>query len=331
MGGYVARVRNDELPGSGTEFDLLVDSVATRWREVDPLLPAPTRPRKSTYPLLTVSDEAGRPVATGTMRYSWYQPGEIGRTWGMPDQHWLTPIVGGPDPGRALDSLLSSWREQLQQLPTGTGSESAAQLTWPARDVLGVPALQAHGLQPYSVLAARERRRGVPPSLPPRDVTIRLADSQDLPQIVSLLMEEHRYEEFFGGVFIQPETPEQTRRVAARALSRSPSWVWLAERRGRPVGLVWVSPPDRARWAAPLVRAAPAAHIGYGVVAEEERGRGIGTALISEAHQALDAHNVQVTVLNYAMMNPLSGPFWNRMGYRPVWTTWEVRPALALR
>ncbi|MFD0802689.1 GNAT family N-acetyltransferase [Streptomonospora algeriensis] len=331
MGGYVARVRNDELPGSGAEFDLLVDSVATRWREVDPLLPAPTRPRKSTYPLLTVSDEAGRPVAAGTMRYSWYQPGEVGRTWGMPDQHWLAPVVGGPDPGRALDSLLSSWYDQLHQLPTGTGSESAAQLTWPARDVVGVPALQAHGLQPYSVLAARERRRGVPPSLPPRDVTIRLADSQDLAPIVSLLMEEHRYEEFFGGVFIQPETPEQTRRVAARALGRSPSWVWLAERRGRPVGLVWVSPPDRARWAAPLVRTAPAAHIGYGVVAEEERGRGIGTALVSEAHQALDAHNVQVTVLNYAMMNPLSGPFWNRMGYRPVWTTWEARPALALR
>jgi hypothetical protein len=40
---------------------------------------------------------------------------------------------------------------------------------------------------------------------------------------------------------------------------------------------------------------------------------------------------VGVSVLNYAAMNPLSGPFWHRMGYRPVWTTWEVRPALALR
>lgn len=32
----------------------------------------------------------------------------------------------------------------------------------------------------------------------------------------------------------------------------------------------------------------------------------------------------------YALMNPLSTPFWNRMGYRPSWTGWEVRPAASL-
>ncbi|RCV51664.1 GNAT family N-acetyltransferase [Marinitenerispora sediminis] len=331
MSGYVARMRQDGPPGSSAEFDLLVGSAARRWAAVDPLLPEPSHPRLSGYPLLTVSDEHGRPAALGTMRYSWYQPGEAGRTWGVPDQHWLTPLVGGPDPEGALDSLLTSWRDQLEQLPSGTGSESAAQLTWPARDVCGVRPLQRHGMQPITVLAARRQRRGVPPSLPPRDVTMRLADIHDLAVVVGLIMEEHRYEESFGGVFVQPETPEQTRRVVARALSRPPSWVWLAERRGRPVGLLWVSPPERARWAAPLVNAAPAAYVGYAVVAEEERGRGIGTALVSQAHQAMDSHGIAVTLLNYSVMNPLSGPFWHRMGYRPLWTTWEIRPALALR
>ncbi|MFC3996610.1 GNAT family N-acetyltransferase [Nocardiopsis sediminis] len=331
MGGYVVRVRHDDLPGGPAEFELLVRSAAHRWRAVDPLLPTPSHPRPGAYPLLTVSDEVGRPVATGTMRYSWYQPGEVGRTWGVPDQHWLTPIVGGPEPGRALDSLLTSWRDQLGELPSGTGSESAAQLTWPARDIIGVLPLQRHGLLPHSVLAVRQQRRGVPPSLPPRDVTIRLADPEDLPHVVALLMEEHRFEEHFGGVFVQPETADQTRRVVARSLARSPSWIWLAERRGRTVGLIWVSPPERARWAAPLTSAAPAAHIGYAVVTADERGHGIGTALISSAHQALDTHGVAATLLNYAVMNPLSGPFWHRMGYRPLWTTWEIRPALALR
>lgn len=331
MSGYVARVRHDEPSGSGIEFDPLVRSVAHRWAAADPLLPYPAPPVPGAYPLLTVSDADGHPVAAGTMHYTWYQPGEVGRTWGVPDQHWLTPLVGGPEPGLALDSLLTSWRDQLEELPTGTGSESSALLNWPARDVCGIQSLQRHGLQPYTVLAARQRRRGVPPSLPPRDVTIRLADISDLTQVVSLLMEEHRYEQHFGGVFLQDDTAEQTRRVAARALSRPRSWIWLAERRGRLVGLVWVSPPERSRWAKALISAGPAAHIGYGVVVAEERGSGIGTALVGQAHQALDSHGVAMSLLNYAVMNPLSGPFWHRMGYRPVWTTWEVRPALALR
>ncbi|MFD6951243.1 acetyltransferase [Nocardiopsis sp. TSRI0078] len=331
MSGYVARVRHDESPGGDVGLDPLVRSAAQRWAAADPLLPEPVNFAPNSYPLLTVSDEDGRAVAAGTMHYTWYQPGEVGRIWGVPDQHWLTPIVGGPDPGRALDSLLTSWRDQLEDLPTGTGSESAALVSWPARDVCGIIPLQRHGLQPYTVLAARQRRRGVPPSLPPRDVTLRLADRSDLTQVVGLLMEEHRYEQHFGGVFLQSDTAEQTRKVAARALNRSRSWIWLAERRGRAVGLLWVSPPERSRWAKSLVNARPIAHIGYGVVVAQERGNGIGTALVGQAHQALDSHGVGVSVLNYAAMNPLSGPFWHRMGYRPVWTTWEVRPALALR
>ena len=27
----------------------------------------------------------------------------------------------------------------------------------------------------------------------------------------------------------------------------------------------------------------------------------------------------------------LSAPFWHRMGYRPLWSTWEARPASAIR
>ena len=30
-------------------------------------------------------------------------------------------------------------------------------------------------------------------------------------------------------------------------------------------------------------------------------------------------------------LNPPSAPFWSRMGYRPLWTGWEVRPTASLR
>jgi hypothetical protein len=40
---------------------------------------------------------------------------------------------------------------------------------------------------------------------------------------------------------------------------------------------------------------------------------------------------VSVTLLHYEQVNPLSGPFWSHRGYRPLWTSWEARPARALR
>ena len=48
-------------------------------------------------------------------------------------------------------------------------------------------------------------------------------------------------------------------------------------------------------------------------------------------HAVLDARGVDTTLLHYAQLNPLSAPFWSRMGYRPLWTGWEVRSAASLR
>jgi hypothetical protein len=52
---------------------------------------------------------------------------------------------------------------------------------------------------------------------------------------------------------------------------------------------------------------------------------------VGHVHAVLDARGVDTTLLHYAQLNPLSAPFWSRMGYRPLWTGWEVRPAASLR
>ena len=53
---------------------------------------------------------------------------------------------------------------------------------------------------------------------------------------------------------------------------------------------------------------------------------------VDEINRAvLDARGVDTTLLHYVQLYPLSAPFWNRMGYRPLWTGWEVRPAASLR
>jgi GNAT superfamily N-acetyltransferase len=61
------------------------------------------------------------------------------------------------------------------------------------------------------------------------------------------------------------------------------------------------------------------------------RGAGVGAALVARAHAEMAAAGVALALLHYEQANPLSTPFWARQGYRPLWTSWEARPASAIR
>lgn len=80
-----------------------------------------------------------------------------------------------------------------------------------------------------------------------------------------------------------------------------------------------------------MTRPGVTAYLQFMFVRPDERGGGIGAALVRHVHDELDARRIDMTLLIYAQLNPLSAPFWHRMGYRPLWTTWEARPAAALR
>ena len=108
-------------------------------------------------------------------------------------------------------------------------------------------------------------------------------------------------------------------------------WTWLAERHGRAIGLLVAQPPPEAGWIAGMTSRSPAAYLQTMFIQPEDRGTGVGAALVRALHARLDAGGVSVTLLHHSQVNPLSGPFWNRMGYRPLWTSWEARPARALR
>jgi len=47
--------------------------------------------------------------------------------------------------------------------------------------------------------------------------------------------------------------------------------------------------------------------------------------------ESADAVGALATLLHYEQTNPLSAPFWARHGYRPLWTSWEARPACTMR
>ena len=95
--------------------------------------------------------------------------------------------------------------------------------------------------------------------------------------------------------------------------------------------MLYAEPPAAASWIAPMTGVSPVAYLELMYLQPDYRGQGAGPALVGRLHQEADAAGVAVTLLHYEQVNPLSGPFWHQQGYRPLWTSWEARPASTLR
>jgi GNAT superfamily N-acetyltransferase len=275
----------------------------------------------------------GRPAGLAACRHEHVKAGTLSQTWGTADRYSLIARLREADTSAALDDLVGQWRDHLAALP-GTGAgDTAAMITWPARDVSGVTTLLRHGLQPITVIAVRPARSTAAGPRPAGDesLVIREAAAADLDVVTELEMGVIRYDALFGAAILRPATEELVRAETQAALAVRPVWAWLAERDGEPAGLVNVQPPGQSRWIAGMTRAGVTVYLQTMFVRPGERGRGVGAALVRHAHAVLGARGVDTTLLHYAQMNPLSAPFWNRMGYRPLWTGWEVRPSASLR
>jgi GNAT superfamily N-acetyltransferase len=320
--------------------------VSRRWRAIDPLLPDPVAPAADCGARLVVAGPDGQPAAVGACEHWAGGPEEFDLAWGAARRFQLTAWTAGPDVAGALDQLLSQWRDHLAGLPGAADEDTAAVVTWPCRDVGGVAALVRHGLAPFGVVAARLTGRNADPAGPSGDgaesarpaagppgpgLRIRRATPADIDAVVSLGMKVIRFDAHFAVVTDRPSTAAALRREAAGLLAGPECWTWLAERDGAVVGMVAAQQPEAAGWIAPMVRHAPAAYLMFGFVLPAERASGVGAALTERFHRQLEAAGVPVALLHYEQTNPLSVPFWSRHGYRPLWTSWETRPAGTLR
>ncbi len=307
------------------------ERAATRLAAIDPLLAVPAV-AEGCGAELAVTGPDGSTAALGTCEHWAGEPGSLDLTWGAVRRFQLTPQVPGPDVAGALDELLARWRDHLATVPEAGQEDTAAVITWPTRDIDGPRPLLRHGLAPRAVIAARAAgRRAATPVPVEAGVRIRQAGPADLDEVVRLGLETIRYDAHFGTVIERPETPAALRHEAGAMLAAPDPWVWLAERDGTPIGLLYAERPELAGWIAPMVRAAPVAYLELMDVLPGDRGRGVAAALVSQLHRAADDSGVAVTLLHYEQVNPLSGPFWNQQGYRPLWTSWEARPACTLR
>jgi GNAT superfamily N-acetyltransferase len=307
-------------------------AVARRWHAVDPLLPDPSALPAGCGEPLVVNGDNSRIAGLGVCVHQHVPPQSLNQTWGAADRFTLVPRIPGQDVAATADVLLAQWRDHLAGIGATRGPDTAASVVWPSLDVTGIQALLRHGLQPLTVIAVRTRPSGPPPApRPAYGATIRQAGPGDEEAVLDLELRLIRYDMHFGGPVWRAATTRLVRDEIHASFARPATWTWLAERGGRAVGLLVAQPPQESGWIAGMTNRSPAAYLQTMFVEGQERGTGIGAALVRNLHARLDGMGVAATLLHHSQVNPLSAPFWYRMGYRPLWTSWEARPASALR
>lgn len=311
-------------------FPSLLESVTAdhveRIRELDRLVAPATVPVAGSGALIEVDGAVGVHKVVDTDAES------IGATWSELRRHVLQQIrISGPDAAGGMRRLLAAWRERLADAPVPAHGESTAVLSWPSRDAEVVKVLRGGGFTPTAVLAARTTGAVAVPA--PDGVTVRAMEPRDAPAVGELHAALMRWDDNFGGAHWRESTPERMRDFVAELMAGPRPRVWVAEAGGEVLGICDVDWPETAGWATAAVAADPAttAYIGSMCVAPGRRGGGIGAALMSHVHRELEDAGIRLPVLHYAPLNPLSGPFWHRMGYRPVLTTWKAQPHTVLR
>jgi GNAT superfamily N-acetyltransferase len=297
----------------------LQDEHAARLRRIDPLLADSVA-----LPAPGPDDVAlNVPGGSGLAQVLRADPSTLDGTWNPAERHLLIGRIGAADPPVAMDALLSAWSATVRRAGTG---ESAAVVTWPSRDVEMVPALLAHGLAPRLVTAIRLAGRDSPAGA--AGVVVRRTTEADLDTAVAFELDLVRWNAKLGQMTERENTRELIR---AKYTADTRPWSWLAEVDGVPVGLLGVLDPEHAPWVPGMSSAGRAVYLSDLIVLPDRRGAGAGTALVRHVHGEIDRAGFDAVLLTYLGMNPLSAPFWHRCGYRPLRTTWEVRPATHLR
>lgn len=235
------------------------------------------------------------------------------------ENHQLKAHVDSP---RAMEELLRQW-EDLTRSRFTANPDAEISLSWPSRDVDMTRVFKRHFFSPGVVVAARRSGMGLPSGDP--DVTVRAMERDDLDVACDRWEEVVNWDNQFLDHPKRPTTRQRIRETLVAALDEDP-WTWVAERGGQVVGLLHLVKPMDADWIAPTTSASPICYLMCLGVTPTERGGGVGTTLVRHAHRTLEYAGLPMSLLHYNSWNPLSGPFWHRMGYRPLSTTWIKSP-----
>ncbi|MEU8470738.1 GNAT family N-acetyltransferase [Streptomyces sp. NPDC029006] len=250
---------------------------------------------------------------------------ELEAVLGPLDRWELAPRVCGPD---EMAALLTHWNQYLEGHPERPGEDSMAAVEWPSRDVEMTAVFRAFGFVPEFVMIGR--LRGTDLVAEPGNVRVRRATPDDSDEVYALQMVETRFDAAVSGAVERDNTEELLRAQLAESLKLDEPMIWVAEYEGRVVGMHRGEEPSEPQqaWLATRIAATPVAHLICQAVKEEYRGLGVGTSLANHVHTELDAMGIGAAVGYHAMFNPVSMPFWHRVGWRPYWNRWVRTPAV---
>ena len=147
-------------------------AVGRRWQGLDRLLPPRAELPEGCAAPFVAAGANGRPAGLAACRHERVKAGTLNQTWGTADRFSLIARLREADTSAALDDLVGQWRDHLAGLPGTRAGDTAAMITWPARDVSGVTTLLRHGLQPITVIAVRPARSTAAGPRPAGDETL---------------------------------------------------------------------------------------------------------------------------------------------------------------
>ncbi|MEK6276097.1 MAG: GNAT family N-acetyltransferase [Actinomycetota bacterium] len=155
-----------------------------------------------------------------------------------------------------------------------------------------------------------------PDSLP-SEIDVRRAGPADLEAAMTLggVLPEHQEQSpVFAGYLTQ--TDEEERAEVAEELADPEVATFIAEREGRPLGLLIIAPADKSPTHAGLARPERAALLGFAATIPEARGSGAGLALTAAGLVWARENGHPIVVVDWRETNLLASRFWPARGFR---------------
>lgn len=305
--------------------------MAERDRELDPQLPT-----RSLHPgdaaVLSVG-AAGEERALGLSRTTRLTPSDPDAIWGPLNTAALELRWDGE--ADAVTALLREWvADTAPELGDAGDWESCLTVKVPSRDSALVRPLLANGFACTDITGIRVGARGADDSagmgrLADVGVQLRRATVADAQLLGELDAELLAHDAQHGGLAVRPGAAVVLQVGIEVRLAIDPEWTWVIEQAGVPVGYLSIE-LNRERHLQACAAGGGVAFIQAMYLRPTVRGGGIGEAVVEFAHARIEAAGFDRILLGYAAQNPRSGPFWCRMGYRPLWSGWQRRPARPL-